>query len=455
MAVSLPADTANAAYAPAILAAVQAGNYVVSWGTVTSTYKGHTAQFRVFSDAMKMDVAGPDGVVHSNVRISVSAYLEQQIADVLGCSLLTPKLADMLWEQRNVTLLPTPRVITSMTNWMVTNSQAIDAQLSAQGNPVGICQTVGKHWVIDASETQHASKGENYGWHFAKSFGGSVWAACASDPTNQNCREIQDPGWFHDMHHLDYSQTCCLVSRLCMLDGVQVDIHSILSDAALAPLASHNGVITYLRQPGVPDISGAAKPAGPGTNVSFLVEGEPNPTMATTDWNAVAWSAGAITLVIGGFFVGLSLAEKAHKNPILTNSIEWRVGKNSYVGRGLLTGARYEIIPTVLRRKDGKPAVYWTLHENGEQIGDGSTDTEELRVIADNFEQATAPTQPMSMSREANEPISPYVFDYRGVKTVITKKRSKWCYGKGKTQCASSFRDAVVTVKNAIDADQS
>jgi hypothetical protein len=382
MAVSLPADTANAAYAPAILQAVQNGDFNVTWGTVTSEYKGHKAVFRVFADALKMDVVDPNGVTYPNIRISVSAYLQQQIADVLECNLLTPKLADMLWLQRNVTLVPTPRVITSLTKYMISNSQAIDAQIAAQGNPSGIIQTVGKHWVIDASETNHPTKAENYGWHFSKSFGGSAWAACASDPTNPNCREIQDPGWFHDNKHLDYSQTCILVSRLCMLDGVQTDINTILSDASLAPLASHNGVIHYLRQPGVPVLSPLVKKppcVGPGCPTLVSWGGDMSEFSSGPDWKAVAFSAGALVLVVGGFFGGLALLGGVHRRS---------------------PGAR------------------------------------------------------MREGLIAADPISPYVFDYRGTKTVIEKKRSGWCFKAGKTsRCEKSFRNAVVAAKNLVDAD--
>jgi hypothetical protein len=191
----LPADTKDKNYAPLILSLVEKGEHDAPvWLPVTSTIKDHTAVFYVMSDALSIE----------GVRVSVSATLEQQIADTLGASLLTPKLADLAFMQRGACkLLPTPRVISSKTADMITNSEAIDTQLAAQGNPTGIKQTVGKHWTICNALALHPNKAVNYGWHFVKSFGGQRWAPCVSAP-NTDCRVIQDPGWFHDRTHIDY-----------------------------------------------------------------------------------------------------------------------------------------------------------------------------------------------------------------------------------------------------------
>ena len=42
------------------------------------------------------------------------------------------------------------------------------------------------------------------------------------------------------------------MSAMSELDGKPVEMASILSDPALAPLGSHHGKMTVLRQPGVP-----------------------------------------------------------------------------------------------------------------------------------------------------------------------------------------------------------
>lgn len=230
---------------------VRAGSYDVTWLPIASTHQGHMARFWVSGDAMKVD----------GVRINVSAYAQQQIADLVGASLLTPKLADLLYMEADIILPPMPRPITSSTEAMVDQSQKLDdAIMQAVGSLAAaqnrLVQTVGKHWVIDNDLLSHPGRAENYGWHFrGPSFGGlhgEATASLAKDPTSGAVlRLIQGRGWAHDMYHADYSQNCVLVLESCELDGQPSTLGAILTNADLAPLASHQGVMTVLRQPGV------------------------------------------------------------------------------------------------------------------------------------------------------------------------------------------------------------
>jgi hypothetical protein len=229
----------------ALLGYVSNGRFQVEYSTLKSTHGDHVAEFQVFSDALKIE----------GIRINVSAETQQKIADCLGCLLLTPKLADLMWIQREVTLKPFPRPITASTEAMVEHSSKIDAALVKLGNPTGLIQTVGKHWVID--NDIHAGKAMNYGWHFEganfQGISGEVSATLSKDSHGQFVRLIQGRGTAHDMHHVDYSQTCVLVARGCVVDGQAQDLLAVLQDPELAPLASHQGALRVLRQPGVPD----------------------------------------------------------------------------------------------------------------------------------------------------------------------------------------------------------
>ena len=139
-----------------ILQQVQAGNFEARWEQITSTIPGHTAQFWVMPDALKVE----------GVRVCVSAELEQKIADILEASLLTPKLADLLHSQATRVIGPLPRQITSTTQAMLEQDAAITAAIAKAGGPVSsIVSTVGKHWVID-KQWQKTSNAINYGWHF-------------------------------------------------------------------------------------------------------------------------------------------------------------------------------------------------------------------------------------------------------------------------------------------------
>lgn len=229
----------------AIFQAVVDGRMTPSWAVITSNHKDWKAEFRVFSDALMLE----------GVRVNVSAETEQKIADFYGCLLLTPKLADLMWEQATVRIPPRPRSITASTKAMVEHSFDIDKLL--QGKPTdGLIQTVGKHWVIDEVLASKPHRAVNYGWHFEGSsyqgISGEVCASLMKDPkTKQYCRLIQGRGTAHDMRHADYSQICQLVARQCTVNGQEWDLEELLRDAEMAPLASHQGKMTVTRQPGV------------------------------------------------------------------------------------------------------------------------------------------------------------------------------------------------------------
>jgi hypothetical protein len=233
-----------------ILDQIRQGQFDVEYATIVSDYNGHHAEFSVFADALKVD----------GVRINVSAELQQQIADMTGCSLLTPKLADLMWVQRQVTLPPLPRAITSSTAAMIDQSAKIDAHLTALGNPPGLVVSVGKIWGLDNDIEGKIKQGfalaMNYGWNFEgasyQGITGEEIATHLKDPSGRVYRLIQGRGFAHNLKEVDYSQLCIMVARACKMDGADMDIHDLFQNPDLAPLASHQGVLRVLRQPGVP-----------------------------------------------------------------------------------------------------------------------------------------------------------------------------------------------------------
>lgn len=227
-----------------ILDHIRNNDYEVDWTVITSDVNGHHAEFRVFSDALK--IAG--------IRVSVSAFLQQTIADMLGCSLLTAKLMDLMFAQRAVTLLPhtqTPDQTMVTTAVMIKQSQWIDSQIPP--NSTGIIQTIGKSWLVDnlfTTNTKTAGKAINYGWHLLNAtFQGVAWPKSVTLP---GVYTIQNRGWAHAPQEVDYSQNCLLVARDCRVDNTAMDLTAVLSNPALAPLANADGVLHTLRQPGVP-----------------------------------------------------------------------------------------------------------------------------------------------------------------------------------------------------------
>ena len=226
-----------------ILDAVKAGEAEGQWAEIKVEAGGHTAIFTVLADGLKI----------GGVRINVSATLEQQIADVLGAVLLTPQLADLIWANRVWTAKPhtgAPDNQMGSTARMIEHSQAIDADLAAQGyDGTGIVQTVGKHWVLVNAIANRPDKAANYGWHFLGSGSGYTPATSYTGP---GVRVWQGVGTTHNPSHTDYSQICQLVARSCSVDGHDnFAIEDVMTNPDLAPLLTTEGALQLTRQPGV------------------------------------------------------------------------------------------------------------------------------------------------------------------------------------------------------------
>ncbi len=265
---------------------VASNNFEVVWAPVTSSAKGHTGVFQVMADGLKMD----------GVRINVSATLEQQIADRLNCSLLTPKLSDLRWTQRGTLLPPMPQPIVMDTKSMVEQSAKIDQAVAAKGGARGIVATVGKDWVVSNQLPKHPGKGENYGWQYeGQSFQNQKWESAVTPPL----RVVQGQGWFHDPTHVDYSQVCVLVRRDCVVDGRAMDIRDVMTDPELAWLVSHDGRMSITRQPGVPE-QDPSRPASPDISADV----PPLLARALPKDEEIGFIAGAV----GGLLVGLTVA---------------------------------------------------------------------------------------------------------------------------------------------------
>jgi hypothetical protein len=203
-----------------------------------------------------------DALKVEDVRVNVSATLEQQIADVVGGMLMTGKVADLVYSQAQLRVGPYPQPITTSTKAMIEHSEKISAAVSAL-TPLGescmgkLVSSAGKDWILDKKLEYSTGRACNYGWHFVgTSYQGIKGYPCvtlAKDETTQKpIYVIQPNATAHDPHHTDYSQTCRLMSQFCEVNGVRMLTAGLLSDATLVALISHDGVLKNTRQPGVP-----------------------------------------------------------------------------------------------------------------------------------------------------------------------------------------------------------
>ena len=248
---------------------VKEGKGRYEWSEVVSEHNGYKLYIKVFRDAMKFDdmpamtwqlkpIAGDDRTF-DGMRVPATAHQLQEIADLLGCMLMTPKVIDLIWLTAELRF---DAIVNINGNIVATSHvhsvhEAIEKKITSLGGDDGfkLVSCVGKYWCL-MNDLEYKGKvhGDwaccNYGW-FAKSASGpgitpgtSCW---------------QRPGFAHNKQHWDPSQTIRLMGRKAILespDGAmeEVDLHDIAANATIAGLLHHQGVLTYLRQNGVEEL---------------------------------------------------------------------------------------------------------------------------------------------------------------------------------------------------------
>jgi hypothetical protein len=264
---------------------VKDGKGRFEWMELLSEHGGNKLFISVLRDAMKFDgipaltwnfqpVLKIDPwyteELFDGVRLPASALQLQQIADLIGAMLLTPKIIDLIWLQAGLKfdcITQTQRYpdedisddngVIAATSHIHVLHQRIEAKIAELGGDDGtkLVSCVGKYWCliqqlanVNALRFKSATAC-NYGWFAEKASGPGL------SPGTQ-C--WQRPGYQHDHHHWDPSQTIRLMyhlGRLVRADGSEesVDLRDIAQDKDLCPLITHDGKpLTYLRQAGVP-----------------------------------------------------------------------------------------------------------------------------------------------------------------------------------------------------------
>lgn len=232
-----------------ILEQVKIGNFKAIWEPITYSTSGHSIKMYVMGDALKI----------FDVRVNVTATLEQKLADIFDASLMTPQVADLVYVSASRRADPAPMPISSTNVSMKKHSQKIDSMLTNQPES-GITATVGKHWVLDKQLEMRPNVACNYGWHFTgPTFQGIKGYAVTSPINSYNSKKIsviQPNATAHNALHTDYSQICQLVSQTCWVDGVEKRFSDVLMDKELSVLVSHQGPLKAIRQPGVVEQKG-------------------------------------------------------------------------------------------------------------------------------------------------------------------------------------------------------
>ncbi len=248
-----------------LLNAVKNGDAVFTFVPLAYMVDGQLVELEIMATCMSVD-----GVFWGG-----TAFLHQQIADLLDCSLLTSMVADLLWANRSWTCTPhlmTPDNQMSSTPRMIEQTKQVEKELLSIGyDSSGIVQTMGKHWILHPGISP--AKACNYGWHFK----GSTSVAYPPDTslTGPGIRVWQPAGLAHNIQHEDYSQTCTLVRQEMKIGGKPYRFRDVVQDPALCKFVSKKGVLLP-RQPGVPELDPL-----PG-KISSVPPSEPTPEVPPT-----------------------------------------------------------------------------------------------------------------------------------------------------------------------------
>ena len=228
----------------------------LNFAPLTSTNHAHTATIMVMADSLMIGT-------ENSVRIPASATLCQQIADRLGLMMPTSRVFDLLWRQgsqlepalqpadpneRHKQKLDGPPYYSPSMGDIGASLKYhddTDKEIAALTQPNGPLFAHGKVWLLTNAYAQHPGKAINYGYASKR----------APYTSTSGIRMWQTPGSAHDCAHSDHSQIVRLFDPRIVVDGQQMDARDVLVNPELAPLLSDEGVLKYLRVPGVPELA--------------------------------------------------------------------------------------------------------------------------------------------------------------------------------------------------------
>jgi hypothetical protein len=188
----------------------------------------HQVKLRVSPDYLSV------GNDQDFVRIPLTPYTAQLIADVTGCILPTRRLVDEIDRAAAVKLQPIPLSLARES--LATFLKHHDLIQSNLRDSTGIQFVSGikKDVVISLRLAERPDRVAIYGWH------------------QSNGEAIQPLTTVHVAHYVDYSHGTRLIDQWCEVDGQLKRLSDILCDAKLHPLLSDEGQFetTVYHRPG-------------------------------------------------------------------------------------------------------------------------------------------------------------------------------------------------------------
>ena len=235
----------------AILQFINSSSYLpINLISIPVSFDGHVAVIKVMSDALM--IGEPD----SFIRINMSMSGERKVAQVLGMSLMTPKVADLAYKAADIKIEPctqTPDAKMAYTSRMIKHSNDINTRVVGKTHNmdpslIGSCQVgciadVGKDWVL-SNRITNVNVATNYGWR----------TAVKPNPAHLGNGPFSGPDGFmwqtlgaaHNTQHVDYSQVVRLMSREIIVDGQLMDFKDVVTDKNLCRLINYDGVLSVI-----------------------------------------------------------------------------------------------------------------------------------------------------------------------------------------------------------------
>jgi hypothetical protein len=211
-----------------ILAEVKAGNvpaFLRRLVPVTVTRGGIKATYHVAPDYLAI---GSDG---DYFLAPMTPFTAQKIADLLGCTLPTPRMVDDIYVSAKIKMTPSPIPPSPAMTTVPVFLRHDETVRNGRGQePLGVLVAGHKKDVVIANKVFAATgKVAIYGWH------------------KPDGRPIQPLYTGHTAAWVDYSHGIRLVGRKMVVDGKETTIDEVLANPTLAPLLSDEGVMKRTR----------------------------------------------------------------------------------------------------------------------------------------------------------------------------------------------------------------
>lgn len=246
-----------AANQPLVLDAIRTGDFISpKFAPVTvahPTIPDLTMTFEVMTAPLRIGKPG------DSVYVTVSHRTEQALADLLGLSVLTPKLSDEVDRAADRRVEPQKWLKTEgapdTIDAMVADSNALDAVIGAE-SPSKLISGGWKDWVNGRRLVTEKGRGLNYGGYTSSPATPQGKPGPKPSVTRRGRNVYQEPGGFHDVEHSDESQKFRGMKRIVQM-SVGPPGHAIVSaqtidnialNPTLWPLASHEGPV-LMRHP--------------------------------------------------------------------------------------------------------------------------------------------------------------------------------------------------------------